>query len=140
MMGMFLKISAESEYLYASVTGEFSLEEAERIFLEILNAAAQHKYKKVLFDGREISGEPTDMQRFYYGAYVARAVVDFTNRSGLPSPKFAYALEEPILDPRRFGENVAANRGMHVKAFDNLEDAMEWLGVGPSNKPDAGGT
>jgi hypothetical protein len=135
VVGMSLKTSAEAECLYATVAGEFSLEEAEKTFLEILDAVAQHRYEKVLFDGREVSGKPTDMQRFYYGEFVARAVVDFTEQTGLPSPKFAYALEEPVLDPRRFGENVAANRGMHVRAFDNLEDALEWLGVGPSNKP-----
>lgn len=140
MMGMSLKISAESECLYVTVTGEFSLEEAERTFLEILDAVAQHKHTKVLFDGRQILGQPTGMQRFYYGKYVAQAVADFPRRSGLRSPKFAYVLDEPVLDPRRFGENVAANRGMNVKAFDNLKDALEWLGVGPSNKPDAGGT
>jgi hypothetical protein len=28
---------------------------------------------------------------------------------------------------------------MFVKAFDSLEDALEWLGIAPANKPDEGG-
>ena len=47
-----------------------------------------------------------------------------------PLPRgFAYVLEEPILDQGRFGETVAVNRGMRVRAFDSLEAARGWLEV-----------
>jgi hypothetical protein len=52
--------------------------------------------------------------------------------------QFAYVLQEPVLDPKRFAETVAVNRGMWAKAFDNLEDALGWLRRAPANKPDAG--
>jgi hypothetical protein len=42
-------------------------------------------------------------------------------------PRFAYVLEKPVLDPERLGETVARNRGMDVKAFDNIEEADRWL-------------
>ena len=132
MIGMLLKIDPKPECLYATVTGHFSLEEATKTFLELLDAVAQHKSEKVLFDGREISGEVTAYQRFYYGDYVAGAVLALVDRSGMKPPDFAYVLKEPILDAGRFGELVAVNRGMRVKAFDNLEDALEWLGLRPS--------
>jgi hypothetical protein len=47
-------------------------------------------------------------------------------------PKFAYVLVAPVLDSRRFGETVARNRGMQVKAFDNLREAEHWLGIAQS--------
>ena len=47
------------------------------------------------------------------------------------APRFAYVLEEPMLDPERFGETVAVNRGMRVRAFDNLEAARAWLELAP---------
>src|SRR5262245_36109905 len=52
--------------------------------------------------------------------------------------QFAYVLQAPVLDPQRLGEIVAVNRGMWVKAFDNLADALGWLGCAPATKPGAG--
>ena len=118
--------------------GEFSLEEAKKTFLEMLEAVARHKVKKVLFDGRKLTGEPETMERFYYGEFAAKAVVRFADRGVSLATQFAYVLEEPVLDARRFGESVAVNRGMFVKTFDNLEDAFGWLRVGPAKKPYAG--
>ena len=114
------------------------MEEAKRSFLEMLEAVARHKVKKVLLDGRKLLGEPEAMERFYYGEFVAQAVGEFSDRGVSRATKFAYVLKEPVLDPRRFGETVAVNRGMLVKTFDNLEYALGWLGITPANKPDAG--
>jgi len=118
--------------------GEFSLEEAKRTFLELLEAVARHQVKKVLFDGRRLTGDPDTLERFYYGKFAADAVLQFKDRGVSPSTQFAYVLKEPVLDPQRFGETVAVNRGMLVKTFDNLEDALGWLGIAPANKPDGG--
>ena len=46
---------------------------------------------------------------------------------GARHPKFAYALKSPVLDAERFGEIVARNRGMKVKAFESVQEAMDWL-------------
>lgn len=32
-------------------------------------------------------------------------------------------------DPRRFGESVEVNRGMNVKAFEDLDAARRWLAL-----------
>jgi hypothetical protein len=133
-MSMKLEICPELGFLTVRAVGEFSLEEAGRTFLEMLEAIARHNVRKVLFDGRGLVGEPKTMERFYYGEFAARAVTAAATRF----TQFAYVLEEPVLDPWRFGEIVAVNRGMFVKAFDNQEDALEWLSVSPANEPDAG--
>jgi hypothetical protein len=94
----------------------------------MLGAVAAHKSEKVLFDGRALTGAPTFIQRFYYGEFAAEAVKQFVvDHSHRSAPQFAYVLKPPILDPDRFGEIVAVNRGMTVKAFDNLKDALEWI-------------
>ena len=118
--------------------GEFSLEEAKRTFLEILEAVAQCNVDKVLFDGRKIVGEPATIERFYYGEFVAQAVGRFADRGVSPATQFAYVLEEPVLDPQKFGETVAVNRGMFVKTFNNIEEALGWLAMASTNKQDAG--
>jgi hypothetical protein len=118
--------------------GKFSLKEAKRTFREMLEAAALHKAKKVFFDGRKLIGKPEIMERFYYGEFAAQTVWDFAERGVSPATRFAYVLREPVLDPGRFGETVAVNRGMAVRAFDNPEEALQWLGITPANKPDPG--
>jgi hypothetical protein len=124
---MMLRISAEASLLRVAATGRFSLREAKRTFVEVLGAVASHHSEKVLFDGRELKGEPTFIQRFYYGEFAADAVRKFRIDYSRSAPKFAYVLIPPVLDPNRFGEIVAVNRGMNVKAFDNIEDALGWL-------------
>jgi hypothetical protein len=139
MMSMKLEVCPESGFLKVDAVGAFSLEEAKRTFLEMLEAVARHKVRKVLFDGRGLAGEPKTIERFFYGKFAARAVAEFADRGMLSrSTQFGYVLEEPVLDKRRVGETVAVNCGMFVKTFDNLQDALGWLGILPANKPDAG--
>ena len=138
-MGMFLRTCVGSGWLRVIVTGEFSLAEAKRTFLEMLDAVARHQTEKILFDGRDLKGEPSTIQRFLYGEFAAYAVLRYRRAHGLSrAVQFAYVLHKPVLDPQRFGETVAVNRGMWVKAFDNPEDALGWLRIAPANKPDVG--
>ncbi len=139
-MSMNLEISPESRFLRVNAMGTFSLAEAKKTFLEMLEAVARHKADKVLFDGRSLAGNPLDMERFWYGKFAAETLKSFAGRGVSPDTLFAYVLTEPVLDPRRFGETVATNRGMNVKAFDNPEDALGWLGIGSTNKTEAGGS
>jgi len=64
---------------------------------------------------------------------VADAVNKTVNRTRIAVPRFAYVLVEPLLDPNRFGETAAVNRGMQVRAFDDMKQAEWWLGI-PSNE------
>jgi hypothetical protein len=129
IMKLTLRIGADKGLLYATYSGDFALAEAERTFLQILEALERHKIQKVLVDGRAITGEPQGMERFFYGEFAAGEVTKLRNRVMYYNPRFAYVLVEPVLSPHRFGETVAVNRGMIVKAFDNLDDALEWLGI-----------
>src|SRR5262245_19932982 len=138
-MGMSLRICAVQGLLRVIATGEFSLEEAKRTLLEMLDAVARHQTEKILLDGRELTGEPDTIHRFLYGEFAAHTVMRYRTERPVPHAlRFAYVLQEPVLDPQRCGETVAVNRGMWVKAFDNLEDALGWLRLAPANKPDAG--
>ena len=130
---MELQMSADRGVLYVTATGEFFLEEAKRTFVDLMNAAAQRAVGKVFFDGRGIEGHPETIHRFYYGEFAAGTVISY-HSLGLCAirPTFAYVLKEPVLDPERFGETVAVNRGMSVKAFDNVKEARTWLGLAPA--------
>lgn len=124
---MELKIIPEATHLNVLATGEFSLKEAKRRFLQVLEAVAEQKCKKVLFDCRKVSGNPETLERFFYGEFAARSVLDFEERGVSRLTQFAYVLAETVIDPDRFGETVARNRGMDTKVFDNVADALQWL-------------
>ena len=124
--------------LDVEVRGQFSLEEARRTFLETLDSVGQHRAGKVLIDGSGLKGEPEVLERFFYGQFAAMESARAAREQDMPRPWFAYVLEEPVLDPRRLGENVASNRGMIVKAFNNREEALKWLQAGSADKSGEG--
>jgi hypothetical protein len=128
-MSLSIQFDSVRKLLLVSYGGEFSLSDAQSTFQEVLEAIVEHGVKKILVDGRQIDGDPEPLERFYYGKYVADAVSQTVNRMKIDVPRFAYVLEEPVLDPMRFGETVAVNRGMRVKAFDDIKRAEWWLGV-----------
>jgi hypothetical protein len=136
---MTLEINAGPGSLRAVVSGEFSMAEAKRTFLEILDAVARHRAEKVFIDGRELKGEPKTIERFLYGSFAAHAVTTHPKRAPRAS-QFAYILREPVFDPQRFGETVAVNRGMWVRSFDNPDDAFEWLWWGAGGQAPEGQT
>ena len=129
-MSLNVQVQAEPGLLRVLATGKFSLVEAKEKFIEMLDAVERNDAKKVLVDGRRVKGNPKTIERFLYGEFAARAVARFMIEGAVRHvPQFAYVLHEPVLDPNRFGETVAVNRGMWVKVFDNLEDALKWLGL-----------
>ena len=128
-MGIQQEMHFEAGLLKVDASGEFSLEEAKRMFLEMLEAVVQHQAEKVLFDGRNLKGNPARIDRFFYGYFAATETISLVAKSRIPqAPRFAYIIHEPLRDPRRYGETVAINRGMNVRTFETLEEASEWLG------------
>jgi hypothetical protein len=128
-MSMQLAIRPDADLLRVVATGKFSLKEAKRTFVEMMEEVAANHCSKVLHDGSQLVGNVEAMERFYYGEFAAQSVANYESRGVSRATKFAYVLHEPVLDPRRFGETVAINRGMFVKCFEKLQDACEWLDV-----------
>ena len=126
MSAIVQRIRCESGCLRVEASGEFSLNDAQRAFLEMLASVIHHRTEKILFDGRKLQGKPRDMERFFYGEFAARETLKVVKEHSI-LPRFAYVLHEPIRDRTRLGETVAVNRGMSVKVFETLEEASLWL-------------
>ena len=108
---MYIKhVQVEEGILHAVLAGPFELTQA------------QHQ----LIDGRQMTGKPTDFERFLYGEFVASATLDVLFRHNVRL-KFAYVIHEPLRDPKRYGETVAVKGGMDVKTFEDKNEALEWL-------------
>ena len=66
--------------------------------------------------------------RLEFGAYMASAQDGV--RARLPGgPQVAILAVPPIMDPGRFTQAVANNRGVRMLASDSLEELRSWLGV-----------
>lgn len=128
-MTMRLSTSLDGGIFRAVAAGSFALDEAKEQFIQLLGAVADHRAAAVLFDGRELTGEPQAIERFLYGEFAAAAYARHKVIQGR-STRFAYVLREPVLDPRRFGESVAVSQGMEVRAFDDIATALAWLRAG----------
>lgn len=133
---MDITITVRQKLLHAVVGGEFSIDEAKQQFLQIADGVEHNASKKVLIDGRGVTGEPKVVERFIYGEFASSVAKQQLQEEYGPGPQFAYVLHEPVLDPYRFGETVAINRGMHVKVFDNLDAAIRWLRLSPEDLAD----
>ena len=120
------QLELEKGILHAVVIGEFELTAAQIDFLELLDGAHRRGATKVLIDGKQVTSSPGDFERFLYGEFAAWATVEVMRERNI-TLKFAYVIHEPMRDPKRFGENVAVNRGMDVKSFENMNAALEWL-------------
>ena len=125
-MSLQQKIHFQSELLRVEASGDFSLESAKQAFLEMLESVAQYKAEKILFDARNVEGQPEALERFFYGEFAARGSRRIVDEHNIV-PRFAYVMQYPLRDSKRLGETVAVNRGMDVKVFESLKDAIEWL-------------
>lgn len=119
-------VQVEQGVCNAIVVGEFNLILAEQQFIQLVNEAVYKGATKVLIDGRQVTGHPSVFERFLYGTFVALTTLEVLQRHNVRL-MFAYIIHNPSLDPGRFAESVAINRGMHVKAFDDESEARVWL-------------
>ena len=135
-MSMSVRGTPKGDLLYVKAEGEFDLDEATRTFGMVLDMMTVNDCSRVLFDGREIVGEPTAVERYYYAAFASDAVNLLREHGWIEDrPQFAYVLSEPVLDPLRLGQIIAKKRDMRVKAFDDLDEAMRWLSIIPDDLP-----
>src|SRR3982751_3742525 len=89
VISMEIVLIPQSGVLHAILSGRFSITEARRTFLEVIDVVEQSKFEFVFFDGHEILGNPTTIDRFYYGEFVANAVEELIQRGSLPKkPRF----------------------------------------------------
>jgi len=129
-MSLKLKIEFVKTHLYAICSGEFNLNEALSIFNEVLTTASEKNISKVLIDYRESTGQFSTIDRYEYAEKTTECWRGFIISGKIKTIKLAYVGKTPIIDPARFGETVAKNRGaFNFIVTENIEEALEWLDV-----------
>ena len=117
------------DHLHIALVGDWDNSGYGATADKILTSCEQHKIPKILMDVRGLSGNPNALERFSMATIFTAKY--FIARLGhrIPPCRFAVIGSHPIVDPNHFEETVAVNRGLPVKTFTDLEEAMEWLEV-----------
>lgn len=127
-MSLSLRVEPRGTYLCAVVTGPFDLAELQGSFLRVLDACAQHRLSQLLVDGRGVYGRMSTGERYQWAAFAAEAHQAHL-AAGNPPLRLAVLARQELIDPQRFGESVARNRGMDTKATTDPAEAAAWLGI-----------
>jgi hypothetical protein len=127
-MELNIEIEPRENYLHVCVKGSYELKKAKELLKDAIEAAAKHDLKNVLVDYREIEGGArTTMMEYEYATFGAELLMEMRIKQGLPVLRFAYVGKAPFFDESRFGETVATNRSVIVKATEDFEEALAWL-------------
>ena len=133
-MPMNLKVDIEprKHYLRATVSGPYSLRGAQDAYGEAVKAALAHGHSRVLIDASGMTGTPTQDERYMLGLFVAAEQRLLAAKVPQVTVQVAVFAHRPLVDPDRFAETVAVNRGAKVKVSERLDEALAWLGVSAS--------
>jgi hypothetical protein len=116
----------KENYLSVNVSGYFSLSDAKKMFTEALEVLYEIKFSKLLFNVCKVKGRVTTMDRYDLAEYAAIESINFLLQ-GLPKITISFYGVEPIIDPERFGELVARNRGLNIKVTTDKNEALNFL-------------
>lgn len=104
--------------------GIYSLERAIHLCKLSIDSCLLYNKKKILVDITKVTGNVPFFERFQY----AEALAQYKAKHALTEvSKIALLGKEPLVDKKRFGETVAVNRGVNIKVFTELNDALIWL-------------
>jgi hypothetical protein len=128
-MSLTVNFESRQHYLRATVSGVYSLRQAQDVFDEAVRAAVAAGHTRILLDASGVTGAPTQDERYILGLFVAAEQRILASKNPPIEVQLAIYGRQPLIDPNRFGETVAINRGAKVKVSEQLEDALAWLGV-----------
>jgi len=128
-MTLNIDIESRKHYLLAALSGVFSLRGAQDAYDRAVKAALPLGLSRILFDASAVSGIPTQDERYSLGLFVATEQRLLAAKTPPCFLQVAVYGRQPLLDPNRFGETVAINRGAKLKVSERLDEALAWLGV-----------
>lgn len=120
----------DGQCLLVIVSGELDVEQMQAMFVPALDACVKEKATKIIFDFRGIWGAPSMANRFEFSCFMANNYLMHEHKHCM---KFAFLLTKELIDPGKFGELVAVNRGLPGKAFTDSGELCRWLEIAEQN-------
>ena len=120
------KIDINQNYIHVKVSGTFSFIEYKSIIEVILSECVKNNKSSILFDEREVEGNMTTWERYNLSVYFSKLSREHTSTFKV---KIAVVGFPPLIDPDRFGETVALNRGININVTNDIDEAIRWLQI-----------
>ena len=128
-MTLTIDIESRKDHLFATLSGVFSLQGAQEAYDRAVKAALPLGLSRILLDASAVTGKPSQDERYALGLFVATEQRALAAKSPPCDVQLAIYGHRPLVDPNRFGETVALNRGAKLKVSERLDEALAWLGV-----------
>ena len=125
-MALHLDIMPKEKYLHITVTGEYELQPAKENFIQLLAACSQHSLSHVLVDFRSVKGTASKMDRYEFVTTIAELNFQYARLSG-KKLRIAFVGPDTLISSDAYGEKVAAELSLKMKATTDLAEALKWL-------------
>ncbi len=110
----------ERRFVWACIAGPWKIDEICGAPELVLAECLARKQVLLLVDLTALDLQPvTTLDRYRLGS----SLISFSGKLR----KVACAAKPEFIDPRKFGEQVARNRGVNLRVFDDLGAAQRWL-------------
>ncbi len=119
-----LNITNKENYLLAEVSGEFDYTIDHEFFPELIDSCFAYNRPKLLLDAINLKGFLSTFQRYNIALSVTNTIRKNFDKGII---QIAVVGTEPLIDPDKFGETVATNRGLILKVTTDMEEALKWL-------------
>ena len=128
-MSLTIDFEPRKQYLRATVHGSYTLRSAQDVYDQAIKTAVAVGQSRILIDASAATGAPTQDERYMLGLFVAAEQRILASRVPPLEVQVAVVGQRPLVDPDRFGETVAVNRGAKLKVSERVDEALAWLGV-----------
>ncbi|HUI87689.1 MAG TPA: STAS/SEC14 domain-containing protein [Anaerolineales bacterium] len=115
-----IKINHEEDLIKTTVTGILDLAVSKQALFGIATEVEQSGEYRILIDLRQVETMPSVGDFFELG-------ISLASYPALRRSKIVLLTSISEAENARFFENVAVNRGVRLKAFTNIEEAIAWL-------------
>ena len=120
-MDLNLRLIHSKDFLKTTPTGEIDLETSKRLILKFAREHASPSQYDILVDTRQTTGRLT----LFDMAEMVSVMIE--HRESFRSKVAILTSHGYQFDHAKFMRLYAANRSFKVGAFDNFEEAMNWL-------------
>jgi len=107
-------------HLFVEITEPIAVKVLVSAIQEMADFCQRENLDKVLIDMRTVREAISIIDRYTLGVNVAKVI----------GSKISIAVVAPEALITRVAENAAVNRYGKLKAFSDMEKALEWLGIG----------
>lgn len=125
-MSIQYELQVRIDHVCVVCDGDYVFTDALRIIQIALETADRSTLSKILFDWRNVRGQLTTMQRYELAEQGANLYAKMPAAGRI---LIAMVNNEETIDPERFGEEVAINRGVPVKVTTDMQEALDWLKI-----------